>query len=43
MAEKAGFTREGVMRSHTVLGGERRDMVLYALLPSDLGPDESTE
>lgn len=36
VAEKAGFTREGVMRPHSVLGGERRDTVLYALLPADL-------
>lgn len=36
VAENAGFTREGVLRSHAVLGGRRRDMVLFSLLPSDL-------
>jgi RimJ/RimL family protein N-acetyltransferase len=38
VAEKAGFTREGVLRSARELWGERHDMVLFALLPADLGP-----
>jgi ribosomal-protein-alanine N-acetyltransferase len=30
VAEKAGFEREGLMRSFAVIGGERRDALLYA-------------
>lgn len=37
VAEKAGFTREGVLRSHTRFREGRRDSVLYSLIPSDLG------
>jgi [ribosomal protein S5]-alanine N-acetyltransferase len=29
-AEKAGYRREGLMRSHHEIGGTRRDMLLYA-------------
>ncbi|MCO7221611.1 GNAT family N-acetyltransferase [Klenkia sp. PcliD-1-E] len=29
-AERAGYLREGVLRSHTEIGGTRRDMLLYA-------------
>jgi RimJ/RimL family protein N-acetyltransferase len=37
VAEKAGFTREGVLRSHMDNGdGERLDMVSYSLLPEEL-------
>lgn len=36
VAEKAGFTREGVLRSHIVFREGRRDSVLFSLLPSDL-------
>jgi RimJ/RimL family protein N-acetyltransferase len=36
VAEKAGFTREGILRSHTNFREGRRDSVLYSLLPSDL-------
>jgi len=32
-AEHAGFQREGLMRSWQELGGLRRDMYMYALLP----------
>ena len=35
-AEKAGFTREGVLRSHTRFREGRRDSVLFSFLPSDL-------
>ncbi|MQS15239.1 GNAT family N-acetyltransferase [Streptomyces kaniharaensis] len=35
-AERAGFRREGLLRSHRTIAGERRDMALYALLPADL-------
>lgn len=36
VAEKAGFTREGVLRSHLKLGKQRRDSVMFSLLPEDL-------
>lgn len=36
VAERCGFRREGVMRSHWVTVGGRRDSVLYGLLPEDL-------
>ncbi|SRR6266511_2600201 len=36
VAEKAGFTREGILRSHIRFPEGRRDSVLYSLLPSDL-------
>lgn len=29
-AERAGYAREGLLRSHQVIGGRRRDMLLYA-------------
>ena len=29
-AERAGYEREGLMRSHQEIGGRRRDMLLYA-------------
>ncbi len=29
-AEKAGYLREGLLRSHQEIGGSRRDMLLYA-------------
>jgi RimJ/RimL family protein N-acetyltransferase len=36
VAEKAGFTREGVLRSHTLHpDGRRRDAILYSRLPAD--------
>ena len=38
VAEKAGFTREGVLRAHMEFpDGRRRDSVMFSLLPSDLG------
>lgn len=37
VAEKAGFVREGVLRSYRAIRGERRDLVSFSLLPSDLG------
>jgi RimJ/RimL family protein N-acetyltransferase len=37
VAEKVGFLREGVMRSHTLhRDGRRRDAVLFSLLPGEL-------
>lgn len=37
VAERCGFTREGVLRSHLPFQGERRDTVMYGLLPGELG------
>jgi RimJ/RimL family protein N-acetyltransferase len=37
VAGKAGFTREGVLRSYMDNRGERLDMVAWSLLPADLG------
>jgi RimJ/RimL family protein N-acetyltransferase len=40
VAEKAGFTREGVLRSHLPYpDGRRRDSVIFSLLPGELGAD----
>ena len=36
VAEKAGFTREGVLRAHTAFREGRRDSVIFSLLPADL-------
>jgi RimJ/RimL family protein N-acetyltransferase len=36
VAEKAGFLREGVLRSHMRFAEGRRDSVLFSLLPCDL-------
>ena len=36
VAEKAGFVREGVLRSSLVHRGERRDVVMYSLVREDL-------
>jgi RimJ/RimL family protein N-acetyltransferase len=35
VAEAAGFTAEGVLRSRLVLRGRRADVVMYSLLPGD--------
>lgn len=35
VAEKAGFVREGLLRSHCVRDGARHDCVLFSLLPLD--------
>jgi RimJ/RimL family protein N-acetyltransferase len=37
-AERAGFQREGLLRSWQEVGGTRRDMYMYARLPGDLAP-----
>ena len=34
--EKLGFVREGLLRSYTSWHGERQDVLLYSLFPSDL-------
>ncbi len=36
VAEKAGFRREGLLRSYLELKGTRRDVYLYALLPEEM-------
>ena len=36
VAEKAGFTREGVQRGWLEVRGERRDMVSYSLLADEI-------
>lgn len=36
VAEKAGFVREGLLRSWYNLRGKRRDFYMYSLLPEDL-------
>ncbi|WP_433491305.1 GNAT family N-acetyltransferase [Nocardia grenadensis] len=37
VAERSGFTREGLLRSHLPFKGGRRDSVLFSLLPTDPG------
>ena len=37
VAEAIGFHREGLLRSFMHVGGRRRDMLMYSLLPDDLG------
>ena len=36
VAERAGFTREGVLRSQLPFKGQRRDTVVFSLLPTEL-------
>jgi [ribosomal protein S5]-alanine N-acetyltransferase len=36
VAEKAGFVKEGLLRSHMRFREGRRDSILYSLVPSDL-------
>ena len=36
VAVKAGFQREGTLRSFVLIKGTRRDAVMYSLLPEDL-------
>jgi ribosomal-protein-alanine N-acetyltransferase len=37
VAEAVGFTREGLLRSFMPIQGVRRDMLMYSLLPQELG------
>ncbi|KAG9451969.1 hypothetical protein H6P81_004873 [Aristolochia fimbriata] len=37
--EKAGFTREGVLRKYSMLKGRMRDMVMYSFLSTDSVPE----
>lgn len=39
VAERAGFVREGVLRSYQELKGERQDLVLFSRLPGDVPGD----
>jgi RimJ/RimL family protein N-acetyltransferase len=41
VAERCGFTREGLLRSHVPFKGGRRDSLLYSLLPGELRPPPS--
>ena len=36
VAERAGFTREGMLRNWYDLRGERRDAVTFSMLPGDM-------
>ena len=36
VAEAVGFTREGLLRSFMPIQGQRRDMLMYSLLPGEL-------
>ena len=36
VAEKAGFTREGVLRSFSEIKGRRTDITMFSLLPGEL-------
>jgi [ribosomal protein S5]-alanine N-acetyltransferase len=36
VAEAVGFTREGLLRSFMPIRGQRRDMLMYSLLPGEL-------
>jgi RimJ/RimL family protein N-acetyltransferase len=36
VAERAGYELEGILRSHTVIKGTRRDMAIYSLLRGEL-------
>ena len=38
VAEKVGFRREGVLRAYIEQGGERRDVLMWSLLPGELQP-----
>ena len=35
-AERAGFQQEGLLRNWQDVGGKRKDMLMYSLLPTDL-------
>jgi RimJ/RimL family protein N-acetyltransferase len=36
VADRCGFSREGLLRSHVPFKGARRDSVIYSLLPGEL-------
>jgi RimJ/RimL family protein N-acetyltransferase len=37
LAERAGFTREGLLRRYRTRHGVREDLIMFSLLPEDLG------
>ncbi|MEW2527526.1 GNAT family protein [Streptomyces sp. NPDC047071] len=39
LAEKLGFTKEGVLRDHVYTNGAWRDSILYSVLASEWNPD----
>jgi RimJ/RimL family protein N-acetyltransferase len=39
VAERAGFVREGVLRSYQTDMGERHDRVVFSLIPDDVGSE----
>ncbi len=41
VAERCGFTREAVLRSHLPYKGARRDTVVFSLLPGELSPRDA--
>ena len=41
VAERAGFEREGLMRSYLEIGGRRADAVVYSLIRADLDEPEA--
>jgi [ribosomal protein S5]-alanine N-acetyltransferase len=41
-AERAGYDREGLLRSHQEIGGRRRDMLLYASVREAASRDDRT-
>jgi RimJ/RimL family protein N-acetyltransferase len=41
LAERAGFTREGVLRRYRRRHGVREDLVMYSLVAEDLAPREA--
>ncbi len=41
VAEEAGFTREGLLRSFMVVAGQRRDMLMYARVADGGAPSAS--
>jgi RimJ/RimL family protein N-acetyltransferase len=36
VAERSGFTREGLLRSFTEMKGKRTDITMFSLLPGEL-------
>ncbi len=36
VAERAGFTNEGLLRAYAEIKGRRRDMLMWSLLPTDI-------
>ena len=40
LAERAGFRREGVLRSYWEIDGARLDVVVLSLIPSDVDDGE---